>query len=231
MAGRDRVLRDLGIDAQPVLITPVVTVDSIIPIAIPLTVMVIGAENMQAIGVLQAENYDPPINSMLVFSGLGGIITSFMGGHNANITEPMTAITGSDESGDDKDGRYVASVVGGFLFGGFGVITAAVTSIVNAVPETLISLLAGVAMISVLINSFEQSWVASERYRYGTFFALINGMSGISLFDIGAPFWSLVRGVVISAILETEDLSFIGGGDFVEKVGWRADFLNRARFL
>ncbi|WP_343123569.1 benzoate/H(+) symporter BenE family transporter, partial [Haloparvum sedimenti] len=123
--------------AQPVLVMPVFSIESIITIAIPLTIMVIGAENMQAIGVLQAEEYDPPINSMLVFSGLGGIVTSFFGGHNANIAGPMTAITSSEESGFPREGRYVASVIGGLLFGGFGLIAAAATSIVNAVPGTL----------------------------------------------------------------------------------------------
>lgn len=191
--------------AQPVLVTPVISLDSIITIALPLTVMVIGAENMQAIGVLQAEEYDPPINSMLVFSGIGGILASFVGGHNANIAGPMTAVTSSDESGEEKDGRYVASVVGGVLFGGFGLIAAAATSIVNAVPGTLISLLAGIAMISVLISAFEESWVSSSRYRYGTFFALIIGMAGVSFFDIGAPFWSLVGGTVISLVVEPQD--------------------------
>jgi len=199
--------------AQPVLVTPVVTPDSIITIAIPLTVMVIGAENMQAIGVLQAEDYDPPINSMLIFSGLGGMLASLMGGHNANVAGPMTAITSSDEAGDQKDGRYVASVIGGILFGGFGFIAAAATSIVNAVPGTLISLLAGIAMISVLISAFEESWAVSEKYRYGTFFALIIGISGISLLDIGAPFWSLIGGVGVSIILEPEDWGFLSGSD------------------
>ena len=194
--------------AQPVLVTPVFSIDSIVTIAIPLTVMVIGAENMQAIGVLQAEEYDPPINSMLVFSGLGGMVASMMGGHNANIAGPMTAITSSEESGSNREGRYVASVIGGLLFGGFGFIAAAATLIVNAVPGTLISLLAGIAMVGVLISSFEQSWADSDRYRYGTFFALIIGMSGISLLDIGAPFWSLVGGVVISLIMEPHDWQF-----------------------
>lgn len=194
--------------AQPVLVTPAISIDSIVTIAIPLTVMVIGAENMQAIGVLQAEEYDPPINSMLVFSGLGGMVASLMGGHNANIAGPMTAITSSEESGSNREGRYVASVIGGLLFGGFGFIAAAATSIVNAVPGTLISLLAGIAMVGVLISSFEQSWADSDRYRYGTFFALIIGMSGISLLDIGAPFWSLVGGVVISLIMEPNDWQF-----------------------
>lgn len=195
--------------AQPVFVIPTISINSIITIAIPLTVMVIGAENMQAFGVLQAEDYDPPINSMLVVSGLGGMVASLMGGHNANIAGPMTAITSSEESGDEKEGRYVASVIGGVLFAGFGLIAAAATSIVNAVPGTLISLLAGVAMISVLISAFEQSWAESEKYRYGTFFALIIGMSGISLLDIGAPFWSLVGGVVVSLILEPDDWRFI----------------------
>ncbi|MGQ3414413.1 benzoate/H(+) symporter BenE family transporter [Natrinema versiforme] len=199
--------------AQPVLVTPVITFDSIITIAIPLTVMVIGAENMQAIGVLQAEDYDPPINSMLIFSGLGGIVASLMGGHNANIAGPMTAITSSDEAGDQKDGRYVASVIGGILFSGFGFIAAAATSIVNAIPGTLISLLAGVAMIGVLISAFEESWATSEKYRYGTFFALIIGMSGISLLEIGAPFWSLIGGVGVSLILEPDDWEFLFGTD------------------
>lgn len=194
--------------AQPILVIPSFSIDSIITIAIPLTIMVIGAENMQAIGVLQAEDYNPPINSMLAVSGLGGMIASLMGGHNANIAGPMTAITSSDESGDKREGRYVASVVGGILFAGFGIIAAAATSIVNAIPGTLISLLAGVAMISVLISAFEQSWAASEKYRYGTFFALIIGISGVSLFDIGAPFWSLVGGVLVSLVLEPDDWPF-----------------------
>jgi len=191
--------------AQPVFVMPVFSIESIITIAIPLTIMVIGAENMQAIGVLQAEEYDAPINSMLVFSGLGGIVTSFFGGHNANIAGPMTAITSSEESGFPREGRYVASVIGGLLFGGFGLIAAAATSIVNAVPGTLISLLAGVAMIGVLISAFEESWSRSDKYRYGTFFALIVGMSGVSLFDIGTPFWSLIGGLLVSLVVETED--------------------------
>ena len=142
---------------------------------------------------------------MLILSGIGGILTSFMGGHNANIAGPMTAITSSDESGFPKDGRYVSSVIGGILFGAFGLIAAAATSIVNAVPSSLISLLAGVAMISVLISSFEQSWVKSSKYRYGTFFALIIGISGVSFFGIGAPFWSLVGGTLISLFVEPDD--------------------------
>ncbi|GAA0217119.1 benzoate/H(+) symporter BenE family transporter [Halobaculum roseum] len=201
--------------AQPILVTPVISLESIITIAIPLTVMVIGAENMQAIGVLQVEDYDPPINSMLVFSGIGGMLASFVGGHNANIAGPMTAITSSEEAGEDREGRYVASVIAGVLFGAFGFVAAAATSIVNAVPGTLISLLAGVAMIGVLISAFEGSWVSTSRYQYGTFFALIIGMSGLSLFDIGAPFWSLIGGVLVSLILETEDWRELFGEDSV----------------
>lgn len=194
--------------AQPELVVPTFSIESMVSIALPLTILVIGAENMQAIGVLQAEEYEPPINSMLVFSGIGGMLASFVGGHNANIAGPMTAITSSDESGYPKDGRYVSSVIGGLLFGAFGLIAAAATSIVNAVPSSLISLLAGVAMISVLISSFEQSWVDSSKYRYGTFFALIIGISGVSFFGIGAPFWALVGGALISLIVEPGDWEF-----------------------
>lgn len=191
--------------ATPVFIVPEFSLGAILGIALPLTVVVIGAENMQAIGVLQAEDYDAPINSMLVFSGIGGMITSFMGGHNANIAGPMTAITASEDAGNPREGRYVGSLIDGLLFTGFGLIAASATELVNAVPGGLVTLLAGIAMIGVLVSSMEAAFPGSGDFRHGAFFAIVIGISGVSFLDIGAPFWALVGGVAISFILEPDD--------------------------
>ena len=83
---------------------------AIFSVSLPLALLVIGAENAQATGVLMAQGYKPPISFMTTMSGIGGIVTSLFGGHNANIAGPMTAICASEESGP-KEGRYVAGLI------------------------------------------------------------------------------------------------------------------------
>jgi benzoate membrane transport protein len=192
--------------ATPVLITPEFSIGAVISIAIPLTILVIAAENMQAIGVLQAADYDPPVNSMLIFSGIGGMLASFVGAHNVNVAGPMTAITAGEDAGP-KEGRYVASLINGVLFATFGLVAASAASLVNAVPSSLVALLAGIAMVGVLINSLEDAFHNTTKYRYGAFFSLIISMSGITIYNIDAAFWALIGGIVVSKILEPTDWS------------------------
>ncbi len=189
---------------SPKIFAPSFSTGALFAIAIPLAILVIGAENAQAYGVLTAEGYRAPINAMTVISGIGGMITSLFGGHSANIAGPMTAICSSDAAGPDKSGRYAATVVNGVLFGSFGLFASLVVPFVRALPGELVSLLAGLSMIGVLLNAFERAFSA-KRFRYGAFFALLIAMSGIVIFKISAPFWSLVGGVLASMILEPQD--------------------------
>lgn len=188
----------------PQLVLPKFNVATILSVSVPLAALVIGAENAQAVGVLYAQDYKPPINAMTVISGIGGVITGLFGAHNANIAGPMTAICSSTEAGDKKEGRYAASVVNGVLFGGFGLVASYAVVFVKIIPSALISVLAGVAMINVLINALQEGF-ASRNYKIGAFFALVIGASGITILHIGAPFWALVGGVVISMIVERAD--------------------------
>lgn len=188
----------------PRVIVPTFTIDSLFAVSIPLAILVMGAENSQAIGVLLAQGYKPPINVMTIMSGIGGIVSGLFGAHNANIAGPMTAICSSEEAGEDKDGRYVASVVNGLTFGAFGLMASIALGFVKALPSGLVSILAGVAMMNVLIQAFNIAF-ASGKYKIGAFAALVVAMSGITMFKIGAPFWSLVIGVIVSLLADTED--------------------------
>ena len=188
----------------PTVFVPSFSFDAFLSISLPLALLVIGAENAQATGVLLTEGYKPPVNAMTVASGIGGIVSSFFGGHNANVAGPMTAICASGEAGQDKEGRYAAAVVNGILFAGFGVFASVAVALIQTVPSPLVSVVAGLAMIGVLIQSFEQAFVTG-RFRVGAFFALVIAMSGITLFQISAPFWALIGGVLVSLIIEPKD--------------------------
>ncbi|MBP1849285.1 benzoate/H(+) symporter BenE family transporter [Rhizobium halophytocola] len=187
---------------RPQLTAPSFTFGAFLAIAVPLAILVVGAENAQATGVLIAEKYNPPINAMTIISGIGGILAGFLGGHNANIAGPMTAICSSDQAGEDRSLRYGATVINGVLFAVFGIFAGLVVPLILKMPAALIGAIAGLAMINVLLMAFQAAFNKQSGYQIGAFVALIISMSNVSLFGISAPFWALVGGAVISLLVE-----------------------------
>ena len=192
----------------PQLLIPTFSIDAIVSVGIPLALLVIGAENAQAIGVLMAEDYKPPINAMTVWSGVGGMVTSFFGAHNANIAGPMTAICSSKEAGERKEGRYAAVVVNAVLFGSFGILAGVAVPFVTSLPGALVATVSGLAMIGVLVTSLQSSF-SERKFQIGAFFSLVIAMSGVSFFGISSPFWALIGGVVVSLIIEKADFETV----------------------
>jgi dolichol-phosphate mannosyltransferase len=161
----------------PRIIVPHFNVATILTVSIPLAALIIGAENAQAIGVLYTQGYKPPINAMTVISGFGGIAAGLVGAHNANIAGPMTAICSSEEAGENKEGRYAAGIINGIFFGLFGIFASFAIAFVKIIPSQLINVLAGLAMINVLINSFRDGF-QTGKCKMGAFTALVIGASG-----------------------------------------------------
>lgn len=179
-----------------------------VSVSLPLALLVIGAENAQAIGVLKSQDYEPPIKSMTIWSGIGGIVTSLFGGHNANIAGPMTAIVASEESGDNKDDRYAASVVCGIWCSIIGIFASLLVPFLSTMPLNLIYLVAGLAMVGVILSSLQSAFKANK-FQVSAFFAFFIALSQKSFLGIGSAFWALLVGIIIAAVLETKDLKAI----------------------
>lgn len=190
----------------PQLTTPSFTLDAFLVITVPLTALVIGAENAQATGVLLAEGYRPPVDKMTIISGIGGMVAGFLGGHNANIAGPMTAICSSEQAGEDKRQRYGATLVNGVLFCTFGLFAGIVVPLILALPGALIASVAGLAMIGVLLAAFQQAFSKQLGYQIGAFVALVVAMSNLTIFNISSPFWALVFGILVSLLLGEKTL-------------------------
>lgn len=187
----------------PSLVAPQFSGKLVLSCSIPLALLIIGAENAQAMGVLKAEGYDVPANAMTIFSGVGSIVSAFFGSHSTHVAGPMTAICSSEDAGP-KEGRYAASFINGLTFAAFGLIASYAVGFISLIPVGLTYVLAGLAMINVLVQSFRDAF-KSGKFRTGAFFALIVGVSGVSILHIGAAFWALVFGVVVSLICDRKD--------------------------
>jgi benzoate membrane transport protein len=186
--------------AKPMLFIPTFSVGSIISISIPLALLVIGAENMQAVGVLKTEHYKAPINAMTVASGIGGLIAPWFGGHNANIAGPMTAFCTSPDAGE-REGRYVAAVWNGILFALLGLFAPLSLGLIHALPKELIMLLVGLSLLGIIIEALSQAF-GQRKLCLGCFAAFVVSMSGVTILTIGSAFWALVIGSFVSMIFE-----------------------------
>lgn len=188
------------------LYVPAFSIDAFFAISIPLAILVIGAENAQATGILMTEGYKPPVKTMTVLSGVGGMVACWFGSHNANIGGPATAICAGEGAGEEKEKRYVASILCGVICLVFGIFASYALAFVKVIPVELVAVIAGLAMINTLIQAFQMSFGGEKpKLQLGAFASFCIALSGISIFNITAPFWALVFGVLISMTIDKKD--------------------------
>jgi benzoate membrane transport protein len=187
--------------SQPVLVNPEFRLDALFSVSVPLTVLAIASQNAPGVGILRANGYRAPVNAIMIFSGLGSILTAPFLGHGVNIAAPMTAICASPEAHSNPRGRYAASVIQGACFIAFGLVGATAISLIQAFPAALVAVVAGLALLPVILQALQLS-VAHSEHALGAAFALLIGASGISILGINSAFWAIVAGVVVGRLLQ-----------------------------
>ncbi|MBI4456878.1 MAG: benzoate/H(+) symporter BenE family transporter [Acidobacteria bacterium] len=191
--------------ARPVLyMTPEFTAAGFFELAIPLSVLAIGVQNIQAVGVLMAEGYkNLPVNSIFIFPTIGTLQNALFGGHPSVTAGPSTAICSSPAAGEDKSLRFIAVIVDGMFWLAFALFAGLVIAAADVVPKELTAMLAGLAMFGVLIHAFSGAF--NGQFRSGALVSFLVAVSNITIFNIGAPFWALVLGLLFSLLLEPGD--------------------------
>ncbi len=188
--------------ARPIIFAPAFTLPATVELVVPLTLTVVAIQNAQGIGILMNAGYRPAVNSVTIASGVGSVLMGIFGAPSACIAGPMTGII-ADPAVGRRNGRYAAAIVTAILWILFGLFSPLATAVSRILPASLINLLAGLALLGVLVSCFSAAF--SGKFRLGALFTFIITISGATLFNIGAPFWGLVGGTAISALLEPND--------------------------
>ena len=188
--------------SSPQFFLPTFNLSTISELVIPLFITVIGIQNAQGITILNSIGYRAPVHSLTSWSGIGSLVNSFFGAHSACIAGPMTGIV-ADETSGKLHHRYKSAIIMGLLWLFFGLFAGFVMNIVREIPISLIELLAGLALLTVLKNCLVASF--SSTFQMGTLFSFMITLSGFTLFNIGSPFWGLVFGTCLSFVFEKED--------------------------
>ncbi len=188
--------------AAPVLVRPEIKLATLIELVVPLAITVLLVQNGQGIAVLRSTGHEPPVNAIAAACGAWSIVTGLVGTVSTCLTGPTNAIIAT---GRDRTTHYAAGVLIGILALLFGLFSPFFTKLLLATPKAFIATLAGLAMLRVLQGAFATAFQGA--FGIGALVAFLVTVSGISIANIGAPFWGLVFGALVSRIMERADFA------------------------
>ena len=191
---------------QPVLQTPTWSLAAAIELVVPLAITVLAAQNGQGIAILRSVGHQPPVNSITAACGLGSLVAAIFGGVSSCLTGPTNAIVSSS---GEKSRHYTGGIFVGLLALAFGLLAPTFTRFLLDAPEAFIMTLAGLALLKILQSAFTICF--SDRFTLGALVAFLVTVADLPLFNIGAAFWGLVAGFIVSRLLERADFSATEG--------------------
>jgi len=187
--------------ATPVFTAPRFSLSAIVGIALPLFIVTTASQNAGGVAVIRASGYhDLPVSPLIGWSGAATLVLAPFGAFALNLAAITAAIAMGREAHEDPARRYVAAVAAGVFYVVVGLFGATVVAVFAALPKELVLTVAGLALLGTIGNALFAA-LADERDREPALIAFLVTASGVSLADIGAPFWGLLAGAFAALVL------------------------------
>lgn len=186
--------------ASPLVQAPVWSVGALVELVVPLAITVLVVQNGQGVAVLKGAGHAPPVNTIAAVSGVGAFLSAMVGAVSSCLTGPTNALL---TSSGERHRHYTAALVFGTFGVLFGLLAPTFTSLMLAAPEAFIMVLGGLAMLRVLQGAFVASF--GGRFTLGALISMLVTVADLALFNIGAAFWGLLAGFVVSWLMERAD--------------------------
>ncbi len=182
--------------ASPVWTWPAFSLDALFGIALPLFIVTMTSQNMPGIAILRAHGYQPATSSLISWTGLTGLLLAPFGGYAFNLAAITAAICMGKEVDPDTKRRWPAAVWAGCFYLVTGCFGATVAALFSAFPASLVTCIAGLALLGTIGSSLHSA-LHQDEAREAALLTFIITASGISLLGIAAACWGLLIGLAI----------------------------------
>ncbi|MFM5592006.1 benzoate/H(+) symporter BenE family transporter [Aeromonas veronii] len=182
--------------ASPVWTWPAFSLDALFGIALPLFIVTMTSQNMPGIAILRAHDYQPATSSLISWTGLTGLLLAPFGGYAFNLAAITAAICMGKEVDPDTKRRWPTAVWAGCFYLVTGCFGATVAALFSAFPATLVTCVAGLALLGTIGSSLHSA-LQEDEAREAALLTFIITASGISLLGIAAACWGLLIGLAI----------------------------------
>jgi len=186
--------------AQPLIQAPVWSIAAMVELVVPLAITVLVVQNGQGVAVLRGAGHEPPVNTIATVCGIGAAFSAAVGAVSSCLTGPTNALL---TSSGERERHYIGALCFGTFGVLFGLMAPTFTGLMLAAPAEFIMVLGGLAMLRVLQGAFLASF--GGKFSLGALISLLVTVADISLLNIGAAFWGLLAGFVVSWLMEKGD--------------------------
>lgn len=178
------------------LIAPDFTAKAMIGLALPLYLVTMASQNLSGLAVLRAAGYHPEPGPLIGVTGLFSLLSAPFGGSTTNLAAISAAIcTGPDVHPDPAE-RWKTGPFYALAYLIFAIFGASLVAIFAVLPQSLIVLVAGLALMASLANALAIA-LKDEGQRMAATVTFVVTASGLTLFGVGAAFWGLIAGLVV----------------------------------
>ncbi|QKC68054.1 MULTISPECIES: benzoate/H(+) symporter BenE family transporter [Mesorhizobium] len=176
------------------LIAPDFTAKAMIGLALPLYLVTMASQNLSGLAVLRAAGYHPEPGPLIGVTGLFSLLSAPFGGSTTNLAAISAAIcTGPDVHPDPAE-RWKTGPFYALAYLVFAIFGASLVAIFAVLPQSLIVLVAGLALMASLANALAIA-LKDEAHRMAATVTFVVTASGLTLFGVGAAFWGLIAGL------------------------------------
>lgn len=182
-----------------VLVLPEFDIGVMLGLAMPLYIVTMASQNLPGLAVLRADGFEPPVQGILSTTGLLSVLSAPLGAHTTSLAAITASICTGTEAHPNPDERWRVGLLYAAGYGLLAPVSASVVAAAAAMPQALIFVLAGLALIGPFMAALRTAFTnATDPLVPAATFAVT--ASGVTAASIGAPFWGLCVGVAVIAI-------------------------------
>ena len=183
--------------ATPNFYVPQFSIRALVDLVIPLTISVIGIHNAQGFILARSKGINAPENFLTTICGASSFALAVFGCVPTCFAGPSLAIM---TASGKREHWYIGALIFGVLFLVIAAFAPTAIALALALPVSFITILAGLALFGVLRDSMTTAFTGE--FRIGALVAFVVTVSGTQPLGIGAAFWGLIIGYVVSMALE-----------------------------
>jgi benzoate membrane transport protein len=165
-------------------------------LAIPLYLVTMASQNLSGLAVLRAAGYQPDAGALITVTGFFSLLTAPFGALTTNLAAISAAICTGPDAHPDPAQRWKTGPFYALAYLAFAAFGASLVAIFAVLPQSLIVLVAGLALMAPLANALSIA-LGHDRERMAATTAFVVTASGLTLGGIGSAFWGLVAGLAV----------------------------------
>ncbi len=184
----------------PQVVMPTFSLDAVLSLSLPLFALALSSQYAPGLAVLRANHYDAPINGILTITGLLSAVYAFFGSHGNCLGALTAAIVVGPDGQPDPDKRYGTAVASGVWHIILGLFGATIIGLFRGFPPVFVATIAGLSFVGVIASSLGGA-LEHPQYRDAAIVTFLCTAADFTLLGIGAPFWGLIAGVLVYALM------------------------------